>query len=69
LKIVDARKFKQLGATELRRLGVAFNRAKHFVIYHFQDHTPRDFSPAVLRQQIMQQSKFAASLTPQMALF
>jgi predicted DNA-binding helix-hairpin-helix protein len=67
LKIVAARRFKTLDLKDLRALGVAFNRAKHFVCT--ADNRPRDVVAATLRQQILQQSKYHTTLTPQMSLF
>jgi putative DNA modification/repair radical SAM protein len=67
LKIVKARRFKKLDLTDLRTLGVAFNRAKHFICT--SDNRPREVVAAVLRQQILQQSKYQTTLTSQMNLF
>jgi putative DNA modification/repair radical SAM protein len=67
LKIVEARRFKKLDLTDLRTLGAAFNRAKHFICT--SDNRPRDVLPSVLRRQILQQSKYQTTLTSQMDLF
>jgi predicted DNA-binding helix-hairpin-helix protein len=67
LKIVAARRFKKLDLKDLRTLGVAFNRAKHFICT--SDNRPREVVAAVLRQQILQQSKYQKTLTSQMDLF
>jgi predicted DNA-binding helix-hairpin-helix protein len=68
-KIVQARRFRKLGWNELRLMGIAFNRAKHFVVCKSTEYIPRDVNETVLRQQILQQSKYASTLSPQLSMF
>jgi putative DNA modification/repair radical SAM protein len=68
-KIVQARRFRKLGWNELRLMGIAFNRAKHFVVCKSTEYIPRDVNETVLRQQILQQSKYASTLSQQLSMF
>lgn len=68
LKIVQARRFRKLGSTELKRMGIAYNRAKYFLICSDVS-SPRDIREDVLRQRLLQQSKYASSYTSQIPLF
>jgi putative DNA modification/repair radical SAM protein len=68
-KIISARRFGKLGWEELKRIGIAYNRAKHFVICNRMEFKPRDLQPNVLRQQLLGKSKYSSSLTPQLPLF
>jgi predicted DNA-binding helix-hairpin-helix protein len=69
VKIVKARKFRQLGWDELRRFGIAVSRAKHFIVCSINGKMPRDIDPIVLRSRILGQSKYAKTITPQQSLF
>ncbi|MGC3947084.1 MAG: putative DNA modification/repair radical SAM protein [Chryseolinea sp.] len=69
VKIVKARKFRRLGWEELKRFGIALNRAKHFIVYHMIDKMPRDIDPMSLRLRILGQSKYAKTITVQQSLF
>jgi putative DNA modification/repair radical SAM protein len=69
VKIVKARKFRNLGWDELKRFGIALSRAKHFIIYSMMEHMPRDVDATALRQKILGQSKYAQTNTPQLPLF
>jgi predicted DNA-binding helix-hairpin-helix protein len=68
-KIVSARRFKKLGWEELRKLGVASSRAKHFSVCHGSVAMPKDVDEVKLRQQIIRQSKFGSNFSTQIALF
>lgn len=69
LKIVQARRFKKLGWEELKRLHIAYSRAKHFMVCKDVQAYPADLHEEKLRQVILGQSKYARSLTSQFALF
>lgn len=69
LKIVQGRTFRKLGWDELKRFGVAYSRAKHFIVCKDQNAMPRDLHEEKLRQTILGQSKYAKSLSPQFSLF
>ena len=70
-KIISARKFSSLTWDHLKKIGVAYNRAKYFITCKSEDHVLRDYSPAKIRQQIVQiqQSKYLPNFTPQLKLF
>lgn len=69
LKIVQARKFRKLGWDELRRFGIALNKAKHFILYHMISKMPGDIDAMALRLKILGQSKYAKTITVQQSLF
>jgi predicted DNA-binding helix-hairpin-helix protein len=69
IKIVKARKFRQLGWDELKRFGIAVSRAKHFIVCSMMDQMPRDIDPMALRSKILGQSKYAKTITTQHSLF
>ncbi|HEY0741588.1 MAG TPA: putative DNA modification/repair radical SAM protein [Chryseosolibacter sp.] len=69
IKIVKARKFRKLGWDELKRFGIATNRAKHFIICSSAGQMPRDLDQHKLREQIVSRSKFANTHVPQLSLF
>jgi predicted DNA-binding helix-hairpin-helix protein len=68
LRIVQGRRYSRLGWDQLKQMGIAVSRAKHFIVCNSKDH-PRDINEAALRQQILRQSKYAATLTPQLSIF
>jgi putative DNA modification/repair radical SAM protein len=69
LKIVKARKFRKLRWDELKRFGIAINRAKHFVFCHGTNEMPRDLQPQALREKILGQHKYVKPIAPQLQLF
>lgn len=69
LKIVQARRFRKLGWEELKRFGLAYSRAKHFIVCGDRQNMPRDLHEEKLRQAILGQSKYAKSLSSQFSLF
>lgn len=69
LKIVSARRYRHLNWEELQRIGIAYSRAKYFVICNRMEFIPRDVQADVLRQLVLGKSKYANSLTPQLSLF
>ncbi len=69
-KIVAARKFGALNLDKLRKLGIAMNRAQHFIACG--NHIGiSDMDSLTLRQMILQngKSKFSANFSPQLSLF
>jgi len=69
-KIVQARRFGQIHINQLKRMGVAYNRAQHFI--HCAD-TPKfkkEQQSQQIRQQILQSgySKYQQQLSPQLGL-
>lgn len=69
-KIHAARKFSTLGWDHLRKIGIAINRAKYFVVCKNEnDYT--DLQPQVIKQHILSQanSKYAPNFSPQLSLF
>ena len=70
-KIVAARKFKQLNADDLRKMGVVYNRAKYFIATSNPFKMHKDYTPMQIKQQILtiQNSKYQSNFSPQIALF
>lgn len=69
IKIVTARKFRNLGWEGLRRFGIAMSRAKHFMICSTMDQMPGDIDPMVLRRKIPGQRKYPNTIRTQQSLF
>lgn len=69
LKIVKARKFRKIGWEELKRFGIAWSRAKHFIVCSRMNQMPRDIDAMALREKILGQSKYAKTITIQQSLF
>lgn len=70
-KILNARKFRQLNWEHLKRLGVALNRAKYFIICNSNDFERRDLEPNRIKGIILQnsKSKFRQATSNQLNLF
>ncbi|MDO1511194.1 putative DNA modification/repair radical SAM protein [Maribacter confluentis] len=70
-KILNGRKFRKLDWDHLKKMGVALNRAKFFIICNSTDWERRDLDAARIRSMIMQnsQSKFKNQYTNQLSLF
>ncbi|PJJ85082.1 putative DNA modification/repair radical SAM protein [Mucilaginibacter auburnensis] len=70
-KIISARKFKNLQPEDLQKMGVAYNRAKFFLAKSSPFALHKDYTSEQIRQQILtlQNSKYVANFSPQMALF
>lgn len=71
LKIVAARRFNRLNWDNLKKLGIAVNRAKYFITCASPDFERKEYQPTQIRQFILTQgnSKYKPDLSPQMALF
>ena len=70
-KIISARKFATLDWEHLKKIGIAYSRAKYFITCKSADFAMRDYSPMQIKQQILtiQNSKYAANFSPQIKLF
>jgi putative DNA modification/repair radical SAM protein len=71
LKIVAARKFGKLDWWQLKKIGVAMNRVKHFVICSRQDFILGEKTAGTIRHHILSlgKSKYTATHSPQLSLF
>ncbi|MEM9142550.1 MAG: putative DNA modification/repair radical SAM protein [Bacteroidota bacterium] len=70
-KILRARKFRRLNWEHLKRLGLALNRAKYFMVCDSRDWERRDLDAATLKGMILKtsQGKFRNLYTNQLSLF
>ena len=70
-KIMAARKFNLLTWEHLKKIGIAFNRAKYFITCHTRHFEMKDLLPAQIKQQILSlgTSKYDANFSPQLKLF
>ena len=70
-KIVQARKYRKLGWDHLKKIGIASNRAKYFILCDSREKELRDISSESLKQIILKNSssKFRNDLSPQLSLF
>ncbi|RYY56164.1 MAG: putative DNA modification/repair radical SAM protein [Chitinophagaceae bacterium] len=71
LKIVAARKFRWLTSEHLQKMGIAYNRAKHFIVGERALSFQKDYSIEQVRARILAEcdSKYKTALSTQMALF
>ncbi|MFT3703510.1 MAG: putative DNA modification/repair radical SAM protein [Agriterribacter sp.] len=69
-KIYAARKFSKLNWDHLKKLGIAVNRAKYFVVCNGRTEH-KDWQPHQIRQYILQEgiSKYQPNFSPQLKLF
>ncbi|SCC72721.1 putative DNA modification/repair radical SAM protein [Acinetobacter albensis] len=67
-KIVQARRFGKIHIDQLKRIGVAYNRAQHFIRCADTPKFIKDQLPSQIRHQILQsgQSKYTQQLSPQL---
>ncbi len=70
-KIVSARKFGRLNWDQLKKIGIAVNRARYFIICHSPKFERRDLSGTAIKQFILaeSQSKYIKNTTVQLNLF
>ena len=70
-KIVSARRFAPLGWEQLRKIGIAVNRAKYFISCADRDFRYLGWKPEAVRSQILAGSdgKYAKAGGPQLSLF
>lgn len=69
-KIVQARRFGQIHIDQLKRMGVAYNRAQYFIRCVDSVYQRKEMTPAYIRQQILSagHSKYQQQLSPQLSL-
>lgn len=69
-KIVQARRFGKLHSDQLQRMGVAYNRAQHFIRCADSVQSLRNPTPEEIRKRILAvaNSKYATTLSPQLSL-
>lgn len=70
-KILQARKFRNLNWEHLKKIGVALNRAKYFILCDSRHWEPRDLQPHQIKGMILQdsQGKFRKNYSSQLSLF
>ncbi|PZD78044.1 putative DNA modification/repair radical SAM protein [Mesonia sp. K7] len=70
-KILGARKYRNLNWEHLKKIGVALNRARYFMVCDSRDFEKRDLSAASIKNLILQnsQSKFRNTYGNQLNLF
>jgi predicted DNA-binding helix-hairpin-helix protein len=70
-KIINGRKYRNLSWDHLKKMGVALNRAKYFIICNSNDWERRDLDAAKIKGMILQSqnSKFKNNYINQLSLF
>ncbi|RUT69247.1 putative DNA modification/repair radical SAM protein [Flavobacterium cupreum] len=70
-KIVAARKFKKLTATDLQKMGIAYSRAKYFLAFASPFQLQKDFTAIQIKDHILdaQKSKYQNDFSNQLSLF
>ncbi|WP_461041931.1 putative DNA modification/repair radical SAM protein [Spirosoma harenae] len=70
-KIVAARRFRKLMPEHLQKMGIAYNRAHHFIAFSHPFARQIDYTPSQLKQLILtrQTSKYSPGFSPQLSLF
>ncbi|WP_416445102.1 putative DNA modification/repair radical SAM protein [Leeuwenhoekiella sp. A16] len=70
-KIIQARRYRKLNLENLKAIGVAFNRAKYFMICDSRDWEKRDLTAEKIKSMILQnsQSKYQKLYNSQLSLF
>ena len=70
-KIINARRFRKLNWYHLKKIGVALNRAKYFMVCDSKNWEHRDLEPAKIKGLILQnsQGKFRKQYSSQLSLF
>lgn len=70
-KIVQARRFGKLGWEQLKKMGIAVNRARYFIYCNSNEFERRDLTGTRIKQFIMAEShsKYAKNSSPQLNLF
>ena len=69
-KIAQARNFGKIHVNQIKKMGIAFSRAQHFMVCVGHTHVQQDHDPLKLRQKIVmsQKSKYEPQLSPQLSL-
>ena len=70
-KIVSARKFAKLNWEQLKKIGVAINRAKYFIVCKSNEFERRDLTGTNIKQFILaeSQSKYIKNIPAQLSMF
>lgn len=70
-KIIQARQFRNLDWEHLKKIGIAYNRAKYFLVCNSNQFERRDLTPEKLKGLILQnsKSKYTQLLSNQLSLF
>ncbi|TDT45409.1 putative DNA modification/repair radical SAM protein [Maribacter spongiicola] len=70
-KIISGRKYRRLNWEHLKKMGIALNRAKYFIICNSSDWEQRDLDAATIKGMILQSqnSKFKNQYNNQLSLF
>lgn len=70
-KIVAARKFKRLAPEDLKRMGIAYSRAKYFLAFASPFLMQKDFTAIQIKDHILdtQKSKYKNDFSNQLSLF
>ncbi|MGY5846570.1 putative DNA modification/repair radical SAM protein [Salegentibacter sp. HM20] len=70
-KILNARRFRQLGIEHLKKIGIALNRAQYFIICQGSDFKKTEMASEKIKGQILQNSsgKFRKEIGNQLSLF
>ena len=70
-KIVSARKFAKLNWDQLKKIGVAINRAKYFITCKSNEFERRDLTGTNIKQFILAESKskYLKNATTQLSIF
>ena len=70
-KIISARRFRKLNWDHLKQIGIAFNRAKYFMVCDSRDFESKDRTAAQIKGLILQnsKSKFSTLYSSQLSLF
>tara|TARA_R110002124_G_scaffold287364_1_gene474027 strand:+ start:57262 stop:58545 length:1284 start_codon:yes stop_codon:yes gene_type:complete len=70
-KIISARRFRKLNWDHLKQIGIAFNRAKYFMVCDSRDFESKDRTAAQIKGLILQnsKSKFSTLYSSQLNLF
>ena len=70
-KIISGRKYRRLSWDHLKKMGIALNRAKYFIICNSADWERRDLDAATIKGMILQSqnSKFKNQYNNQLSLF
>jgi len=70
-KIISARRFRKLNWEHLKKIGVALNRARYFIVCDSQNWSHRDLDASKIKGLILQNSsgKFRDTFSTQLSLF
>lgn len=71
MKIVAARKYGKLRVNQVRKMGIAYSRARHFIVCADSDFSMLGQQPQRIRKRILEESrsKFSALHSNQLSLF